>query len=113
MTRLRHSYRRGTSEDAAVYAFGLYFWAMHTTFLPTLGYMALILLFWIAKLVVLPVAKVLKKGREIDKPHSLMAGLFAFVAAAALLAVAILHVANKDVPNHPATAPAQVVEEGA
>jgi len=85
-----------SADDAAVYAFGPYFWAMHTTFLPTLGYLGLILLFWIAKLVVLPVAKVLKKGREIDKPHNLMAGLFGFVGAVALIGVAILHVAAVD-----------------
>ncbi len=78
--------------------------------------MALILLFWIAKLVVLPVANVLKKGPEIDKPHSLMAGLFGFVGAAALAAAGvsamILYVANNDVPNRSSAAPTQVVEDG-
>lgn len=56
---------------------------MHTTFLPTLGYLALILLFGVAKLVVLPIARVLKKGPEIDNPHKLMAVLFLFVGAVA------------------------------
>lgn len=102
-----------SADDAAGNALGPYFWAMHTTFLPTLGYMALILLFWVAKLVVLPVAKVLEKGRKTDiKPHSLMAGLFGFVGAAALVAAAILHVASDDVPNRPSAAPQQVVEDG-
>ncbi len=102
-----------SAEDAGRYALGPYFWAMHTTFLPTLGYLGLILLFWIAKLVVLPVASFFKRSSEIDKPHSLMAGLFGFVGATSLVAAAILHLANNDTPNRPTPAPAQVVEDAA
>jgi hypothetical protein len=59
---------------------GPYFWAMHTTFLPTLFYLALILICWIGKLVVFPVAKVLRRGEVVDKPHHLTAGAFLLVA---------------------------------
>ncbi len=101
-----------SAENTTVYAFGPYFWAMHTTFLPTLGYMALILLFWVAKLVVLPVAGVLKRGRKTDiKPHSLTAGVFAFVGAVALGAVAVLHVANPDTEDSAPAPPAQVIDQ--
>lgn len=102
-----------STEETAPNALGPYFWVMHTTFLPTLGYLGVILLFWVAKLVVLPVARVLKKGGEIEKPHSMTAGLFGFVGAVALVAAGVLHVANSFVPNPPLAAPAQVVEDGA
>ena len=101
-----------SAENPAVYALGPSFWAMHTTFLPALAYLALILSFWIAKLVVLPVAKALQKGREIEKPHSVMAGLFGFVGAGALVATAIPHLTNNDAPNRPSALSAQAVGDG-
>ena len=62
------------------YELGPFFWAMHTTFIPTLMYLTVIVLAYIGKLIVLPVFHVLKKGHELEKPHDLTAAVFAFVA---------------------------------
>lgn len=66
---------------------GPYFWAMHTSFIPTLCYLSLIVFCWLGKLIILPIASILSKGRAVEKPHHLTAGallfLFAFFAALA------------------------------
>lgn len=66
--------------DGAHLDFGPFFWAMHTTFIPTLLYFSLILLCWVGKWVILPVAMVLSRSEKVPKPHHLTAGVFAFVA---------------------------------
>ncbi len=66
--------------SGGTYEFGPYFWAMHTTFIPTLMYLTTIALAWIGKLIILPVFHVMKKGNELEKPHDLTAAVFAFVA---------------------------------
>lgn len=71
----------GQSPSGTQFQFGPYFWAMHTTFLPTLLYLSLIALCWLAKLVVLPVALVLQKGRVVEKPHHASAVTLLLVAA--------------------------------
>lgn len=71
----------GRTLDGVFYSFGPYFWVMHTTFIPTLIYLSVIMLCWIGKLVVLPVVKLFEKGGEVRNPHHLTAGVFAFVAA--------------------------------
>lgn len=71
----------GLSAGGTGWEIGPYFWAMHTTFIPTLFYLSVILLCWIGKLLVLPVAGVLSKGSAVDKPHHLTAGLLLLVVA--------------------------------
>ncbi len=69
---------------------GPYFWAMHTTFLPTAFYLCVLFLCWLGKLLVLPVAKILMKGEVVQKPHHLSAG-------ACLLVVAIFVVTGQGI----------------
>jgi hypothetical protein len=42
--------------------------------------MSIILVCWIAKIVILPVTKVLKRGGVVDEPHDLTAITFALIA---------------------------------
>ncbi|MEE8577898.1 MAG: hypothetical protein V3T31_11635, partial [candidate division Zixibacteria bacterium] len=63
----------GLAPAGAGYELGPYFWVMHTTFLPTAVYLALIALCWIGKLIVLPLSMILGKARVIEKPHILSA----------------------------------------
>ncbi len=91
---------------------GPYFWAMHTTFLPTLFYLAVIVLCGAAKLIVLPVAKVLSKGEAVDKPHHLTAGVFALVCViffGLAKGVNLLEETKASLPP-PATAEVSVIE---
>ncbi len=60
---------------------GPYFWAMHTTFLPTMFYLSIILLCWLGKLVVLPLATVFHRLSTTEKPHNASAFTLLFVAA--------------------------------
>ncbi len=69
------------SPDGGHFEIGPYFWAMHTTFIPTLLYLILITLCWVGKLLVLPIASILSRGAVVEKPHSLTAGVFLFIAA--------------------------------
>jgi len=69
------------SPDGGHFEIGPYFWAMHTTFIPTLLYLILITLCWVGKLLVLPVASILSRGAVVEKPHHLTAGVFLFIAA--------------------------------
>lgn len=75
----------GFTPDGKEVEFGPYFWAMHTTFIPTLLYLSVILLCWIGKLVVLPLAKFFWRGSEVEKPNLLTAGVFALLGAVCLL----------------------------
>ena len=67
------------SPDGGHFEIGPYFWAMHTTFIPTLLYLAIIIFCWIGKMFILPVAAIFKRGGLVEKPHNLTAGVFAFV----------------------------------
>ncbi len=69
------------SPEGGYFEIGPYFWAMHTTFIPTLLYLILITFCWLGKLLVLPVASILSRGAVVEKPHSLTAGVFLFIAA--------------------------------
>lgn len=78
----------GLSPTGDSFEIGPYFWAMHTSFFPTLCYISLIFFCWLGKLFVLPIAAILSKGRAVEKPHHLTAGalllllaLFAALAA--------------------------------
>lgn len=81
---------KALSPDGANREMGPYFWAMYTSFLPTLVYLSFISLCWVARLLVLPIANLFFKGSAVEKPHHLTAGLFLLIAAVfAALAVII------------------------
>lgn len=67
------------SPDGGHFEIGPYFWAMHTTFIPTLLYLILITLCWVGKLLVLPIASILSRGAVVEKPHHLTAGVFLLI----------------------------------
>ena len=59
---------------------GPYFWAMHTTFIPTFIYMAVILVAWIGKIVLVFIELVFRKSFLLKNPFTLTAALFALLA---------------------------------
>lgn len=71
----------GKSPDGSGLEFGPYFWAMHTTFIPTLLYLFLIGVCWMAKVVLTVAAKFTKKALEHEKPCELTAALFGILFA--------------------------------
>ena len=72
------------SPDGNRLELGPYFLAMHTTFLPTFLYLAVILACWVAKAVVLPVFRVLRWVGSAEEPYHLSAGLATLVAVSCL-----------------------------
>ena len=72
---------KGRTLDGSNSELGPYIFTMHTTFIPTLILLVFIFVGWIAKVVILPLYQVLYKGKELDHPHSLTAGVFGFVGA--------------------------------
>ena len=71
----------GLAPDGQHFEIGPYFWAMHTTFIPTLCYLSLIFFCWLGKLFVLPIAALLSKGQYVEKPHHLTAGALLLLGA--------------------------------
>ncbi|MCP4897634.1 MAG: hypothetical protein GY906_11735 [bacterium] len=69
------------SPDGTGLELGPYFWAMHTTFLPTVAYLSLILLAWLGKATLTPVAWLLGKGQESKNPLKLTMALCTLVSA--------------------------------
>ena len=69
----------GNAADGSRVELGPYFWAMHTAFLPTLAYLFIIAFCWLAKLIVLPIARVLRRAARIERPHTLTAAALALV----------------------------------
>jgi hypothetical protein len=63
------------SPDGSRVELSPYFWTMHTTFLPTFAYLALILVTWFAKLLLTPVRWFFGKGHEHKSPLKLTAAL--------------------------------------
>jgi hypothetical protein len=57
------------------------FWLMHTTFLPIAVYSCILALCIGAKVIVLPFARVLRRGSVLDSPHQLSASGLALIAA--------------------------------
>lgn len=56
------------------------FWTMHTTFIPTFIFLALILVSIISKLIIIPISKFSRKTIIVDEPHKLMSNLFLFLS---------------------------------
>jgi len=69
------------SLDGSRFELSPYFWAMHTTFLPTFFYLGLVLLCWLAKLMLSIVKAFFGKGHTHSHPFKLTAALCALVAA--------------------------------
>lgn len=68
------------SPDGSRVELSPYFWTMHTTFLPTLAYLVLILVTWFAKLILMPVKWFFGKGHEHKSPLKLTAALCGMIA---------------------------------
>jgi hypothetical protein len=68
------------SLDGARFELSPYFWAMHTTFLPTFFYLGLVLLCWLAKLLLSVVKAFFGKGHTHSHPFKLTAALCGLVA---------------------------------
>jgi hypothetical protein len=75
----------GRSPDGSRVELGPYFWMMHTTFLPTLFYLGVILLAWFGKMLVHPIEWVLRTHKEHDKPLALSAAFCGVVLAVLLV----------------------------
>lgn len=71
----------GFSAESEKFVFGPYFWAMHSTFIPTTVYLAAIILCWIGKTLVLPVNWFFKINAASERPLSLTGSLVAILAA--------------------------------
>lgn len=65
----------GRSLDGTKWEFGPIFWTMHTTFLPVLIYMRLVVSCWEVKVLLIPTRKFLAKARSHNRPLKLTAGL--------------------------------------
>jgi hypothetical protein len=82
----------GRSRDGGRIELSPTFWVMHTTFLPTLLYLSVIKLFWLAKLFLKSLGAYVKKEAEMKKPFNLTAKFFGVLMALLLLASAIFAV---------------------
>lgn len=69
------------SADNSHFEFSPYFWTMHTTFIPTLLYLLLILFCWVGKALLIPVRGFFGLGQENKNPFKLTAGLCGIFAA--------------------------------
>ena len=67
--------------DGSAYGIDPYFWIMHTTFIPTLLYLAVIFFLLIARHLTIPFMKLLKDASAADKPHYATATTFGFIGA--------------------------------
>ncbi len=71
----------GRATDNSGFELGPCFWAMHTTFLPTLFYLALILFAWVSRCLLRPVRWLFGVGHEHKNPLKLTAGVLGFVSS--------------------------------
>ena len=71
----------GKSPSQSGYELGPYFWAMHTTFIPTIIYLSIILVSWMAKIIFTSAAGYLGAWQKHNNPMALTAALFTLLAA--------------------------------
>jgi hypothetical protein len=71
----------GKCPEGSGLEFGPYFWAMHTTFIPTVLYLFLIGVCWMGKVILTVAAKFTKRALEHEKPCELTAALFGILFA--------------------------------
>lgn len=75
----------GLSTNGQNIELGSYFWAMHTTFIPTLFYLTFLVIAIIGKVIVLPFCKIfLKRHSVVEKPYYLTSAFFGFIGAFSL-----------------------------
>jgi len=67
--------------DNSGFELGPYFWAMHTTFLPTLFYLSFILFGWFSRCLLQPVLWLFGVGQTHKNPLKLTAGILGFVSS--------------------------------
>lgn len=75
----------GISPSGKNIELGPYFWAMHTSFIPTCIYLTLILIGWFGKSILIPVEWFLGKGQSHKNPMALTAALFTLLATTFVL----------------------------
>lgn len=68
----------GRSENGSLWEINEWFWLIHTTFIPTLIYLSVLLTAIIGKTIILPFNKFIGKASVVDNPHKLTAYLFGF-----------------------------------
>ncbi len=85
----------GLSPDGNRFQFDIYFWSMHTAIIPTVIYLTLIMLAWVAKLILLPVNYFLGQGQANKNPLKLTAALCGIISAMFLFLAYIMHVMDK------------------
>ena len=66
----------GRAAEGGRFEFGPYFWVMHTTFIPTIIYLGLILVCWLGKAMLTIAEKFTGRALEHEKPLALTAALF-------------------------------------
>lgn len=66
----------GRAAEGGRFEFGPYFWVMHTTFIPTIMYLGLILVCWLGKAMLTVAEKFTGRALEHEKPLALTAALF-------------------------------------
>jgi len=80
----------GRSIDNTEWYFGPYFWAIYTTFIPTIIYLTIIYSAYLLKLIYVPIISFLSKGKFADNPVHFTAGAFAFLGAIVLAVTKIV-----------------------
>ncbi|HEV7643750.1 MAG TPA: hypothetical protein VGO50_07350 [Pyrinomonadaceae bacterium] len=102
------------SADNTYWGLSPYFWVMHTTFIPTLLYLSLILFCWIAKALLIPVKWFFGLGQENKNPlklTGLLLGVFAAIFGGLYVGFGLLQERAKEIEHKQGT-PA-VVENNA
>lgn len=75
----------GLSPDGSLWQFGSYFWAMHTTFIPTLIYLSVLVLMITAKYVTMPIARLFYRASLTEEPHMMYAFFYITLSGIFLL----------------------------
>ncbi len=93
----------GRSPTGQDYEFGPCFWAMHTTFIPTLVYLSITLIAWLGKAILSPVTWFLGKGHENRNPLKLTAAVMGLLFALCGVAAYGLGSGEEYLKDHPPT----------
>jgi len=105
----------GKSPSGSGWELGPYFWAMHTTFLPTAFYLSIILFCWLAKTVLTVAHWFFEKGQESKNPLKLTAaacGVMLAILSLAAYGAGVIEEHLKDKEKKAATKVIQRKETG-
>lgn len=75
------NYLFGRSKDGNSWYLWEYFWSMHSTFIPTLVFLLILLISIVSKIVILPISRLWTKTSIVENPHKLTGNLCFFFAA--------------------------------